>query len=471
MHTLLSRRNILKSSALAAFLAPVLRRTSALAAGTPAPRRVIFIYSPNGPMVVTGPASGTETAFTFHDWWSPLQRHQADGIFLSNLSCTGASVVPGPSGLAGGHGLGGQTFTGAGTIGDGYTAGGESIDQTIGKRLESQNRAGVVRSVAWGIDNAAMGGFWASSGVGIVPETSPTRAWQTLFANFTGGSTNAAAQAAAAAAMARKKSILDFVLQDCTALKSALGTEGTRILDDHCTTVRSMEQNLMVTVPSTGDCAAPANPGATDWSNPDNVDAQMKSFIDLIAMSLACELTHVVAFQFGPEAARNRLAASYGVPSSPTADSGDSGPAHHPWTHQNLTLSTTQSAIGIFMKFYASQVALLVDKLKSTNDSSGKPLLDSTAVLWLSELGGTDTGFIDPHITGSVPAVLLGSGQGTFKTGRYIQGPSYGGDPGQIDGGRMSAQLLVSMAQYMGLSDVTTVGVTGVSGPLSALYG
>jgi hypothetical protein len=33
------------------------------------------------------------------------------------------------------------------------------------------------------------------------------------------------------------------------------------------------------------------------------------------------------------------------------------------------------------------------------------------------------------------------------------------------------ARLLVSVVQYMGLTDVDTVGATGVKGPLAALFG
>jgi hypothetical protein len=90
-------------------------------------------------------------------------------------------------------------------------------------------------------------------------------------------------------------------------------------------------------------------------------------------------------------------------------------------------------------------------------------------VLWLSELGGSESNQ-DGHVTGATPAVLLGSGQGVFKTGRYIQGPSGGGNPGDPDGGRMMAQLLISVMQYMGLTDVNSVGASDARGPLSALY-
>jgi hypothetical protein len=125
----------------------------------------------------------------------------------------------------------------------------------------------------------------------------------------------------------------------------------------------------------------------------------------------------------------------------------------------------------IFMTFYATQVAKLVDKLKNTIDASGKPLLDSTMVLWLTELGGQENNTYEGHICTGQPVVLFGGGQGTFKTGRFLQGPSQGIDiTGEAEGGRWMAQVLISLIQYMGLADVNTVGASDARGPLAALY-
>jgi hypothetical protein len=471
----LTRRRVLESAALATVLGPVVRRLEARAAPPASPRRLILIFSPNGPMMASGPASGSETAFTIHDWWKPLERHRSDGIFLSHMASTGAGQ-PG-AGVA--HGLGGQVFSGfgAGYRGNIFDCKGPSVDQLIGKRLEAENRAGIRRSVTWGLGRGGFNGFWAAPGRSIVPEVDPARAWADLFSGFVAPAEAASEAAArrAAALIARQRSVLDFVIEDCNALRTALGGEGARLLDDHCTTVRGMERNLLAALDSEAArrCAKPASPGAREWTNVENIDQQMAAFVDLIAASLACELTHVVAFQFAGQAARNRLASTYGVPAAPTADTGDSGPAHHPWTHLPASAAKL-TALRIFQTFYAQQVALLVDRLKSTVDAAGKPLLDSTLVVWASELGGSEKNR-DGHQTGSQPVVVFGRGQGVFKTGRYIHGKSpdsaYNSNTAAYqEAGRDMARLLVSVMQYMGLADVTTVGATGVKGPLTALY-
>jgi hypothetical protein len=474
---LLSRRGFVQNTALMALLAPVLRRRDAFAQSA-SPRRAVFVFSPNGICPMAGPASGSENTFQIMDYWKALERHKAEGIFISHMAATGAGQVSG--GTLGAHGIGAQIFNGGGAAGDM-----DSVDQVIGKRLEAQGKAGLKRSVNWGtLAASGLGAPFASGGRKIPGEVSPQRAWAELFANFmapVGGDGASAEQIRRAEALiAQEKSVLDFVNTTCRSLRDALGREGTILLDEHCTTLRSMEESLKEGFAQPGaaaaNCKAPPAPGnSIDWANPENIDAQAAAFVDLIATSFACELTRVVGFQFGGGAARNRIASKYGVPSSARVNSGDSGPAHHPWTHNGASANKTK-AIRIFTEFYASKVALLLDKLKKTNDANGKPLMDSTVVVWSSELGGSKVN-ADSHQMGCIPVMFFGNGQGTFKTGRYIRGKTAEvrmrtDDPmGKREAGRDHARLLVSICHYMGLTDINSVGRSDGTGPWRALYG
>jgi Protein of unknown function (DUF1552) len=464
---LTSRRRLFQNAALLAFVSPMLRRLDAVAASPMAPRRVVFLFSPNGPITQAGPASGTQTNFTLHDWWSPLEPVKADGIFMSHMACTGAGTVA----AGGGHELGGQVFSGAGAGfgGDQYRQNGTTIDQLIGKRLVAEQRAGLVKSVVWGNsgDTGTGNAFALGNGQNIAPEVDPVRAFNQMFGKFTTpGQTPDAVRKAKL--LARDKSVLDFLNKDCVALKNGLGTEGMALLDEHCTTLRSIEMNLGANLPTTQACTKPNAPSGLPGTIEEGIDAQSTAFTNLIASSFLCELTHVVAYQFGSQSARNRLASSYMVPSSSQVDSGDSGPAHHPWTHQSNT-ADKERALKIFTQFYSSKVAQLVSKLKTTIDSSGKPLLDSTLVVWISELGGD--GNRDAHTTGSLPVMVFGGGQGGFKTGRYLKGTSADGGTGYKNAGSDTAKVLVAAMQYMGLSDVKTIGTCNVNGPLTSLFG
>jgi hypothetical protein len=67
--------------------------------------------------------------------------------------------------------------------------------------------------------------------------------------------------------------------------------------------------------------------------------------------------------------------------------------------------------------FFSTAVAQIIQKLKTTLDATGQPLLDSTLILWTSEFGGTPS----PHTNARVPIMLFGNGAGQFKTGRMFQ--------------------------------------------------
>jgi|GEM_PF-554001 len=467
VNRMLSRRNLLRHTALAALLTSVVNRRDSQAAVSP--RRVILLYSGNGTIGRTGPCTETssETNFTLDEWWQPLERHRQDGIFMSHMAATGAAVVQGD-----GHGLGGQMYSGYGA--EKYRAIGPSIDQLIARRLRDEKRQGVAGSVTWGLAGGATGeAFSAGNGSDVRAELDPSNAWQSLFARFVPDS--AGGSAAAAVMIKRQRSMLDFVNQDCKAMASDLGASGTRLLEQHCESLRGLELQLdakpAASLSQCGDASAPAS---IKWTDPENVDKQMDAFVRLISLALSCELTHVIGFQLSGQAARNRLAASYNVPASPTVDSGDSGPAHHPWTHMKNGADKWKG-LSIFNKFYSAKIAQLLDALKTNKDVYGKPLLDSTVLVWLSELGG-DLKHSVPHPTFSMPVIMFGNGQGTFKTGRYLRGKCPDGVvgsrmPSQKEAGADTARVLVSLMRYMGMNDVETVGRTGAKGPFLPLYG
>jgi hypothetical protein len=475
-YTLLTRRNLVRGAALATFLSPVIRKMEAYAQAASAPRRIILIFSPNGPMMANGPTTGSETNFTFHDWWRPLERHKADGIFMSHMAPAGLGIAPGRE-----HGYGSQVFSGFGA--NSYDCLGETIDELMGRRLEQAGRAGAVRNVFWGLEGGGHNAFSTGPRAPKTPQLNPQLAWGALFQNFVANNTgDTAAHQRALADLGRKRSVLDFVNKDCGAMKNALGSEGSRLLDEHCSTIRTMESALVTPPPPPqSSCMRPAQPAAVNTSTPDTADARCTTFFQLMAMALACERTHVIAFQFGGQAARNRLPGSYGVPTAGVQDSMDSGPAHHPWTHEQTDMAGKKDALRKFTNYYSSQVANLVDTLKATTDGSGKNLLDSTMVVWLPEFGGSprnDTdvqGWTHGHMITQSPVVLFGSGQGTFRTGRHRQGPSTGISDGSAStadtqAGREMTQVLVSMIQYLGFTDVQTIGATQTNGRFPWLY-
>jgi hypothetical protein len=183
---------------------------------------------------------------------------------------------------------------------------------------------------------------------------------------------------------------------------------------------------------------AQGNPGAVDQT-PEVVDSQ----IELIAASLACDLTRVASFQY---------------------TLGENDNVGYPWLgindgHHNLTHAADSDAqsweqVAQIREWYAEKFAQLLDRLEQITEGDGT-LLDNTMVVWASELGIGNT-----HSFKSTPFVVAGGAGGQIETGRYLE----------FDEAIEHNRLLVSMCQAMGLSDVETFGDTDLgSGPLPGL--
>jgi hypothetical protein len=96
----------------------------------------------------------------------------------------------------------------------------------------------------------------------------------------------------------------------------------------------------------------------------------------------------------------------------------------------------------------------MLDALAAVKEPDGSSMLDSSLILWGNELGAGNT-----HTYKNIPWVIAGSAGGYLKTGRQI---NYKDQPHN--------NLLVSVCQAMGFSDVTTFGIPGVcTGPLMGL--
>jgi hypothetical protein len=93
--------------------------------------------------------------------------------------------------------------------------------------------------------------------------------------------------------------------------------------------------------------------------------------------------------------------------------------------------------LSIIERFYASQFATFLSKLKETQDSTGRPLLDSTAVLFGSGMGNASS-----HSSRNLPVLLAGGG---FQHGNHHRFERHNRD------GRPLGDLFVSILQQLGI--------------------
>jgi hypothetical protein len=122
--------------------------------------------------------------------------------------------------------------------------------------------------------------------------STPLAAYQRVFASFTAP---AADPTAAAHTRALRKSILDDVLADLTALRGRSGSDERAALDLHAGMIRDIEKQIDV-LPA-ASCQVPASPVVPPHIGYDfpSFAAALKSQMDQAVAALACDLTRFAA--------------------------------------------------------------------------------------------------------------------------------------------------------------------------------
>jgi hypothetical protein len=212
---------------------------------------------------------------------------------------------------------------------------------------------------------------------------------------------------------------------------------------------------------------APATGPASEF--PTSAKLQM----DILALALACDLTRIGSLQFST--ATSQVTHSW-IDSTQTD-------IHHNYSHdgpssfydfcpyngsgtydiyntanyQGMPFPSQYFAqLASIDVWYASQVAYLAQKLASLSTSSGKNLLAQSVICWGSEL---DMGAAHNH--DDSPFILIGGGGGKLKGGQLVQFPlnlAQANNPPTNN--RFHNDLLVTLAQVMGATSITSFGST-----------
>jgi hypothetical protein len=467
-----SRRELLVKLGAWPLLWPLLRAGRASSAPV-MPKRVLIFCTANGPIMAKGPARGTETNFTLHDWWAPLERHRADAFFITGCQQAG---VPFGSHNEYGHQSGSTGALTARTTMGTNNATGPSLDAFIGQELQRAGVSTPKRSLLWGVSGGIgnWGPWYEGAGKPATVETNPYRALADVVPGLPTGGPRLDPK------LLRRRLALDASYKDCVQLAGRLGPEGRRVLDAHCANVEAVGKSVQSSITnaqntmSQADCRAPMMPmtrlpSTANFNSAENYDEMVKAYAHLTALAFACDVTRVVGFSFGGGAARFAIPSSYGVGSAAQVDSGDSGPQHHAWTHTYNNDQPKRDALRAFYRWYSTQIAHFIDVLKATRDANGASLFDSTMILWTSELGcQRDTPNdppLEPHPNENIPVVVFGNSNGALRPGRLlaVSGP-----------GEQTAltlhQVMVSLCHHAGLTGVNTFGNAG-RGPLEWLKG
>jgi hypothetical protein len=429
----LNRRSFLKAlgvGAAAGSLLPLLESTATSQDGM-FPTRLVIFFSANGTMPNRWRPNGGEYDWSIPDTGilTPLRDHREKVLIVE-----GIDMVSARHGIGDGHQTGmGHMLTGTELLpgpfqgGNGGTAGysgGISVDQHIANMVHNGE---AFRSLEFGVQSGNPNNWsrmcYAGPDKPVEPSQNPHTAFDRIFESFNVG------QERAAARRFRRGSVLDFVGQDLEKVKRKVSTRDHARIDQHLTSIRSLEQQLM-----TGDsggfaCEAPGRGEVFNSGAHENYYATGKAMTDLIVSSLSCGLTRVASIQWSRSVSNITLPWA-GVPNT----------RHHDLSHEGDGNADAVEKIVLINRWYAEQFAYLISSLEAVPEGDGT-LLDNTIVVWMNELGKGNS-----HTRNDVPIVVAG-GAGPFKMGRYIR---FGETPHN--------NFLLSLCHAMGLEQETSFG-------------
>jgi hypothetical protein len=198
---------------------------------------------------------------------------------------------------------------------------------------------------------------------------------------------------------AQRKSVLDAVREDYRELNSRLGSEDQRKLDEYFTAVREMEQRI---AKSGGDAQSKLPAGAVAPKGiPESYAEHLRLLADLMVLAFQTDTTRVATFVLANEGS-NRAYPFIGVRDG-----------HHNISHHGKD-PVKLAKIQDINVFHATQLAYLLERLKSVKEGDGN-LLDHSMIVY-----GSGNGDGDRHNHDDLPILLAGHGCGTIKQGRHI---------------------------------------------------
>jgi hypothetical protein len=430
----LTRRELARSFGLSV-LHPVLR-SMAYAAPTPfagAPRYVLFFKGGAFYPARTSPASLDALAGTPI---APLQPHAADLVLFRNMAIHGGS--PKSEGYKEEHAAGVIGCTTGNSYkysqNDSYFAytDNESIDVRIATAYKQRPDLKDVPLASLHIgagahsdaDQVGVGNRFISFrqrqkgdtryGNAIEPIQDAGQVYDTLMraaaAGCVGQSNQPVREAAAMnAALARRASMVDFIVSDIKDAKRRFGMDSEHahkldgMLENWSQSERAARQQTTATPEAT---RKPCTPGPRPTGNGantyslDTLSPVHDQMTQLIKLAFELDLTRVIAFTLS------------GGSSGQTWPSRGIHTAHHQLEH-----SGNIDALVKIDTYYAEKFAGLLAALKSIDDGGGRSALYNSSVFlgmecWSNSASG--------HYLTNIPFVFAGQGAGRFKTGRIV---------------------------------------------------
>ncbi len=408
----LHRRTLLRGMGIAIglpFLEAMISRQGYAASGKP-PLRIAYLNVPNGKHMPDWTPSKVGADFDIRPTLEPVAHLKQQLNILTNLTLDGAAAHGDGGGdharsaaafLTGAH----PKKTNGSDIFNGI-----SIDQAIAQNLGNQTR---FASLELGLEGSSQSGdcdsgyscaypsnlAWRNATSPLAKEMDPAAVFDRLFAS----GDEAADNKTSVSRKTRRKSVLDFAVEDAKKLHGGLGAADRRKLDEYLYAVREIEGRLVRSEKlQVGEEGIPNYPRPSGV--PRELDEHCKLMLDMLALALQTDSTRIATFMFANEG-NNRGYPELGAPEG-----------HHDLSHHGKS-EEKQAKIAKINRYYVEKLAYFLDLLASVSDGDGS-LLDNCIVLYGSGISDGDR-----HNHDDLPILLAGSGGGRLKTGRHIEFP------------------------------------------------
>ncbi len=460
----LDRRALLKGALGSAVALPLLevmldKRSFAQAAG---PRRFVFVYCGIPPVgQEVDDRTGKPPQFVIPDAAGPfsapfkvgLEPLEAQGL-KADTTVISALRIP-RTGSGNGRRYGSTGFhyetmgpivSGVSELDDAYSryAYGPSCDWLLAERIGAATRfpslvyrvQSAEHTPNHAIDNISFrprpdrDERWDPHTVHNDPVVSPRVAFDRLFSGFTPPTSGGPAPPPDPELL-RRQDILARVRRAYGRLQPKLGAADRQRLDQHLDNVLTLEQRLEGTLNAPGggsvggSCAVPPRPGADPAASQGyaNEDLRAASFVDLIHLAFACDLTRVVSLELTSSMSGIVLPTSLGITYRNWDGSALAPPPLHEATHgEGNNLSVAEC-----IRWHVKHVASLARKLKDTPEASGS-MLDNTAIVFVMEAGlgntrlesGEVAGERPPHTSEGMAAVVVGGRNLGLRLGSHL---------------------------------------------------
>lgn len=386
-------------------------RASAFSAtpGT-APRRLAFIFSPNGVNLPEWTPQKAGFAYDLPPILRPLESLRDRVSVLSGLTHDkGRANGDGP----GDHARAASVFlTGAQprkTDGSNIRVG-VSVDQVMARQVGQLTR---FPSLELGCEQGRGAGncdsgyscayssniSWNSETTPVGKEIDPKLAFERLFSDGRPGEV----ADSRGQREAFRQSVLDYVSEDAKRLQKKLGRDDQKKLDEYLNSVREIEQRIARSVTSEDDPGQAVDLGYPAPAGvPKDYGEHVRLMCDMMVLAFQTDSTRVATMMFA-NAGSNRSYRNLGI-----AD------GHHQLSHHGGDARKLEK-ISRINQYHIAQLAYFLRRLGSIPEGDGT-LLDHSLVLYGSGLSDGNR-----HNNEDLPILLCGGGGGDVTPGRHIR--------------------------------------------------